>query len=166
MKKDFLDELMEALQTEQKKVSISAPIAPHKVIGVFANVAKEHELTWEEKRAIAETAMALDGITPDEAELLHDLDASHDSSGSDTRKEFMDVLLEELQKLKDEQKKVTITAPVAPHKVLGVIGRVIKNHELTDDERNAIVTAVAAMDGDISPAELREIKAMEDHKSE
>ena len=161
MKKDFLDELIEALHAEEKKVTLAAPIAPHKVIGVFASVAKAHELTWEEKRAIAETAMSLDGITPDEAELLRELDASHDPSAPDTRRDFMDVLMEELQKLKDEQKKVTVSAPIPPHKVLGIVGRVAKKHEMTAEERTAFVTAVAALDGDISPDELRVIQAME-----
>ena len=77
MKKDFLDELMEELQKlkdEQKKVTISAPVAPHKVISAFTRVAKNHELTYEEKRSFAEFAMSLDGITPQEAEILRDLD--------------------------------------------------------------------------------------------
>jgi len=77
MKKDFLDELMEELQKlkdAQKKVTISAPVAPHKVISTFTRVAKNHELTYEEKRAFVEAAMSLDGITPQEAEILQELD--------------------------------------------------------------------------------------------
>lgn len=81
MKKDFLDELMEELQKlkdEQKKITISAPVAPHKIIGVIGSVARNHELTFEEKRAIAEVAMSLDGITPQEAAILRDLDKLKD----------------------------------------------------------------------------------------
>lgn len=75
MKKDFLDELMEALQglkEEQKTITITAPVAPHKVIRTITEVVKKHELTFEEKKAFTEAMMALDGITHQEAEILRD----------------------------------------------------------------------------------------------
>lgn len=79
MAKDFLDKLMEELAKlhEEKKVSGLAPdIARGKTIETFLRVVKEHELTFDEKKAIAEVLIAVDGITPEEAEVLRDLDAA------------------------------------------------------------------------------------------
>lgn len=78
MKKDFLEELMEELTKlhEENKVSGLQPdIARGKTIEAFLRVAKHHELTFEEKKAIASAAMSLDGITPDEAATLRNLDS-------------------------------------------------------------------------------------------
>ena len=77
------------------------------------------------------------------------------------KKDFLDELMDELQQLKDEQKKITISTPVAPHKVLSVINHVIKKHEITLDEKKAFVIAAASLDGDISPAELSNIRELE-----
>lgn len=77
MKQDFLDELMEALQAlkeEQKTLVLPAPVPPHKVIRTIQNVAKNHELTFEEKRTMATMAMAMDGLTAEEAEILRRLE--------------------------------------------------------------------------------------------
>jgi len=77
MKKDFLDELMEELAKlhEEKKVSGLAPdLARGKTIDTFLKVATNHKLTFEEKRTIAEVVMSFDGITPEEAVILRDLD--------------------------------------------------------------------------------------------
>lgn len=79
MKKDFLDELMDELVKlhEERKVSGLAPdIARGKTIEAFLRVAKNHKLTFEEKKAMAAAAMAMDGITAEEAEILHNLDAT------------------------------------------------------------------------------------------
>lgn len=70
------------------------------------------------------------------------------------KKDFLDELMEELQKLKEDQKSITITAPVAPHKVFGVIHNVAKNHELTLEEKKELAAVAAAMDGDVTPEEL------------
>ena len=73
-------------------------------------------------------------------------------------KEFLDELMEELQKLKDEQKTITISAPVAPHKVIKAINQVVKHHELTQEEKQMLVEVSAAMDGTISPAEQENLE--------
>ena len=77
------------------------------------------------------------------------------------KKDFLDEVLEELQKLKDEQKKVTITVPVAPHRVLGAIGQVAKKHEFTLEERTALTAAIAMLDGNLSPAEMTELRELD-----
>lgn len=69
-------------------------------------------------------------------------------------KEFLDELMDELQKLKDEQKAITIPAPVAPHKVIKVIADVAKHHELSEEEKKSLACAAAAMDGDVSASDL------------
>lgn len=73
MKKDFLEELIEELEKlhEERKVSGLAPeLARGKTIEAFLRVAKNHHLTLEEKQTIAQTAMAMDGITTEEAAIL------------------------------------------------------------------------------------------------
>ena len=158
MNKNFLDELMEALRGEEKEVTISAPIAPHKVICVFTQVVQTHELTWDEKRNLAVTAMSFDGITSDEAEIINELDSSRELNAVDERKTFAEELNENLRALKDDQKKHTVTAPVAPHVVLRTIAKVAKNHKMTNEERAALLSAVAALRTDISVEEIQALQ--------
>jgi len=71
MKKDFLDELieqLEALKAEGNQPSVG------KVVALVIHTAVNQKLTSDVKRDILEELMSLDGITPDEAELLRDLD--------------------------------------------------------------------------------------------
>ena len=71
MKKDFLDELieqLEALKAEGNQPSVD------KVVALVIHTAVNQKLTFDVKRDILEVLMSLDGITPDEAELLRDLD--------------------------------------------------------------------------------------------
>ena len=60
---------------EEKRIS-SRKTRVGKVISVVIRTAVDQKLTYDVKRDILECLMALDGITPDEAELLRDLDAS------------------------------------------------------------------------------------------
>ena len=72
MKNIFLDALigqLESMKNEGEKPSVG------KVISVVIRTAVDQKLTYDVKRDILEYLMALDGITPDEAELLRDLDA-------------------------------------------------------------------------------------------
>lgn len=55
------------------------------------------------------------------------------------KKDFLDEVMEELQKLKEQSKKITISAPVAPHEVLKAIGKVAKNYEFSADELGAMM---------------------------
>ena len=71
MKKDFLDALieqLEALKAESNQPSVG------KVVALVIHTAVNQKLTFDVKRDILEALMSLDGITPDEAELLRDLD--------------------------------------------------------------------------------------------
>ena len=71
MKNNFLDALigqLESMKNEGEQPSVG------KVISVVIRTAVDQKLTYDVKRDILECLMALDGITPDEAELLRDLD--------------------------------------------------------------------------------------------
>ena len=78
MEKDFLDELMEALQQlkdEQRKTAVPVPVAPHKVIGAFFRVAKNHTLTAQEKKDIVTFALSIDGdLSAGDRAVLRDFD--------------------------------------------------------------------------------------------
>lgn len=76
MKKDFLDELTEALEKlhEERKVSgLNPDLGRGRTMAAFLDVCKNHKFTIEEKNAFAAAIMALDGITPEEAETLNNL---------------------------------------------------------------------------------------------
>lgn len=76
-------------------------------------------------------------------------------------KDLLDEIMEALQRLKDEQKNVTIHKPIPPHMVFSTIGQVIKKHKLTLDERKAFITTVAMMDEVISPVEMTELRELD-----
>ena len=74
MKNNFLDALieqLEALKAENEQPNVS------KVINLVLRTAADHKLSFDTKRSILEAMMALDGISPDEAELLRELDESN-----------------------------------------------------------------------------------------
>lgn len=76
MKQDLVDELLDALQqlkTEQKTLTLSTPIPPHKVINTIIPVIRKHELTFEDKRTLAANAMALHGLTAEDIRTLNSL---------------------------------------------------------------------------------------------
>lgn len=55
------------------------------------------------------------------------------------KKDFLDEVMEALQKLKEQSKEIIITVPVAPHEVLKTIGQVAKNYEFSADELGAMM---------------------------
>lgn len=78
MKKDFLDELieqLEALKAEGNQPNVG------KVVALVIHTAVNQKLTFDVKKDILEALMSLDGITPDEAELLRDLDSLKEKKG-------------------------------------------------------------------------------------
>ena len=73
MKNNFLDALieqLEALKAENEQPSVS------KVIALVVRTAADQKLSFDTKRDLLECLMAVDGITPDEAKLLRELDES------------------------------------------------------------------------------------------
>ena len=73
MKNNFLDALiakLEAMKAEGEQPSVG------KVVATVVHTAVDQKLTYDVKRDILECLMALDGITPDEAQLLKDMDES------------------------------------------------------------------------------------------
>lgn len=77
MQKDFLDELkeeLEALQAERDEHGMDEGTIRGKTMEALLRVSQNHKLTFEEKKAMAAAAMALDGLTAQEAQTLHRLD--------------------------------------------------------------------------------------------
>jgi len=73
MKNNFLDALieqLEALKAKDVQPSVS------KVIALVVRTAADQKLSFDTKRDLLECLMAVDGITPDEAKLLRELDES------------------------------------------------------------------------------------------
>ena len=71
MKNNFLDALieqLEALKAEDTQPSVG------KVITLVVRTAADQKLSFDTKRDLLECLMAVDGITPDEAKLLRELD--------------------------------------------------------------------------------------------
>lgn len=77
------------------------------------------------------------------------------------QKDFLDELTEELAKLHEEKKVSGLAPDIARGRTIETFLRVAKNHKLTQAEKKAIVTAAAAMDGDITPNEIEMINAMD-----
>ena len=78
------------------------------------------------------------------------------------KKDFLDELMEELQKLK--AKEISIPMPVAPHEVFKTIERVAKNHNLSANELESMMGL-----RDVTKADLdliRDIKATEANANE
>ena len=71
MKNNFLDVLigqLESMKNEGEQPSVG------KVISVVIRTAVDQKLSFDTKRDLLECLMAVDGITPDEAKLLRELD--------------------------------------------------------------------------------------------
>ena len=71
MKNNFLDALitkLEAMKAEGEQPSVG------KVVATVVQTAVDQKLTFDVKRDILTALMSLDGITPDEAQLIKDLD--------------------------------------------------------------------------------------------
>lgn len=77
MKKDFLDELkeeLELIQAERDEHGLDTDIIHAKAMAALIRVSQNHKLTLEEKKSMAKAAMALDGLTAQEADILRCLD--------------------------------------------------------------------------------------------
>lgn len=73
MKRDFIDELIDALielKNSKKKISISIPPAPHEVFDVIVQVAKRHQITADEMKML----FGFRDLGKSERELLEDLE--------------------------------------------------------------------------------------------
>lgn len=77
MKKDFLDEVMEELSKvvhDRDHGILDPETSRGKSIEAIIRVARNHELTTAEKKAIASVAMSLDEMTREEMEILKHLE--------------------------------------------------------------------------------------------
>ena len=72
------------------------------------------------------------------------------------QKDFLDELMEELQKLNKNKKEAVIPVPPAPHEVFGTIAEVAKRHNITADEMRTF----AAM-RPLSQGEVEALKELE-----
>ena len=77
------------------------------------------------------------------------------------QKDFLDELMEELVKLHEEKKVSGLAPDIARGRTIEAFLRVAKNHKLSPAEKKAFVTAVAAIDGDITLSEAEMINAMD-----
>lgn len=76
MKNEFLDKLienLEAMKREGERPSVG------KVIAMVIHTAVDQKLTFEVKKDILTVLMSLDGITPDEADLIRQLEQQKES---------------------------------------------------------------------------------------
>ena len=64
-------------------------------------------------------------------------------------KDFLDELMDELQKLKESKKETVIPVPPAPHEVFGTIVEVAKKHNITADEMRAFAAMRPLSQGEI-----------------
>lgn len=74
------------------------------------------------------------------------------------QKDFLDELMEELQKLKENKKETVIPVPPAPHEVFGTIVEVARKHNITADEMRVLLALRS-----VTKAELETIQQLEDN---
>ena len=65
------------------------------------------------------------------------------------QKDFLDELMEELQKLKENKKETVIPVPPAPHEVFGTIVEVARKHNITADEMRALAAMRLLSQGEV-----------------
>ena len=83
------------------------------------------------------------------------------------KKDFLTALIEELSKLRDQQKTITIPAPPSPVDVLKVISRVAEEHEVSADEMVAALSIRSVLSGDAGSVTVEEatlIQQLKDKK--
>lgn len=81
------------------------------------------------------------------------------------KKDFLTALIEELSKLRDEQKTITIPAPPSPADVLKVISRVAEEHEVSADEMMAALSIRSVLSGDSGNITAKDLELLQDLKS-
>jgi len=81
------------------------------------------------------------------------------------KKDFLTALIEELSKLRDEQKAITILAPPSPADVLGVISRVAKEHEVSADDMIAVLSIRSVLPGDSGNITAKDIELLQNLKA-
>ena len=77
------------------------------------------------------------------------------------KKDFLNELIDELIELRDNQKKITISAPPSPAAVLKTVAMVAKSHEVTAED---IEVAMALRSISPSGVTAAEVKAAQDLK--
>jgi len=81
------------------------------------------------------------------------------------KKDFLTALIEELSKLRDEQKTITIPAPPSPADVLKVISRVAKEHEVSADDMMTALSIRSMLPGDSGNVTAKDLELLQDLKS-
>ena len=81
------------------------------------------------------------------------------------KKDFLTALIEELSKLRDEQKTITIPAPPSPVDVLKVISRVAKEHEVSADDMMTALSIRSMLPGDSGNVTAKDLELLQDLKS-
>jgi len=81
------------------------------------------------------------------------------------KKDFLTALIEELSKLRDEQKTITIPAPPSPVDVLKVINRVAREHEVSADDMMTALSIRSMLPGDSGNVTAKDLELLQDLKS-
>ena len=81
------------------------------------------------------------------------------------KKNLLDEMIDELNKLRDEQKKISIPVPAKPNEVFKVIGRVAKEHEVTAEDLMVVMAFRSASPAsDVSVAEMQTFEELKNQK--
>lgn len=80
------------------------------------------------------------------------------------KKDFLTALIEELTKLRDEQKTITISVPPSPADVLKVISSVAKEHEVSADEMMAALSIRSVFSGDSGNITAKDMELLQNLK--
>ena len=81
------------------------------------------------------------------------------------KKDFLTALIEELSKLRDEQKTITIPAPPSPVDVLKVINRVAREHEVSADDMMTALSIRSMLPGDSGNVTAKDLELLQDLKN-
>ena len=80
------------------------------------------------------------------------------------KKNLLDEMIDELNKLRDEQKTINIPVPAKPEDVFKVISRVAKEHEVTEED--LIVTMALRSGSSTSDVSIAEMQTYEELKKQ
>ena len=81
------------------------------------------------------------------------------------KKTLLDEMIDELNKLRDSQKKVSVPLPPKPEEVFKVIGRVAEEHEVTaEDMAAAMALRISTPGSEINSSDISTYSELRDSK--
>ena len=76
------------------------------------------------------------------------------------KKDFLNELIDALTELRDNQKKITLSAPPSPVAVLKTVSMVAKKHEVTAEDMEVAMAIRSISAGGVSAAEIQAVQDM------